>query len=72
VKPFEKIREEKRLLKQKLLSELSGKLNEICLEFSEETGCVVSNVSFRFLEISTMGGPRKSIVEYVDVNADII
>jgi len=72
VKPFDKIREEKRLLNQKLLSELSGQLNEICSEFTEKTGCVVDSVNFSFLEVSTMGNGKASIVDGVSVVADTI
>jgi hypothetical protein len=72
VKPIEKIREEKRLLKQKLISELSVKVNDLCSAFTRETGCIVNSVDFDFIEILSTDGESDYIIDRVNIDIDRI
>ena len=60
--PAEIIQQARRKAERVLMAVCAEEINRICETFAHETGLAVGNVSFQFMDVTTLGDKRKKSI----------
>ena len=68
--PAEIIRQAKAKAEKTIIEVCSSEISRICKEFAHDTGIPVGSVWLSFVDVTTSGGPRESVLSGCSISID--